>query len=96
MSMRCVLLFVLAQARRSIMRARDQHDRGIFRREVIHGQWRHPTQLVSQMTVAADAQTDYVGTSLGLIALRANDGKRLWYALPMMDLGWFIPPAVAQ
>lgn len=90
-----VLLFVAAQARRSIIRARDQRDRSIFFREVIHGQWRHPIQLVSQVTVAADAHTVYVGTSLGLIALRASDGKRLWYALPMMDLGWFIAPAVA-
>jgi len=91
-----VLLFVAAQARRSIIRARDQRDRGIFYREVIHGQWRHPTQLVSRVTVAADAHAVYVGTSLGLIALRASDGKRLWYALPMMDLGWFISPAVAS
>jgi outer membrane protein assembly factor BamB len=90
-----VLLFVAAHARRSIIRARDQHDRSIFHREIIHGQWRHPTRLVSGVQIAADDHAVYVGTSLGLIALRARDGKRLWYALPLMDLGWFIPPAAA-
>lgn len=91
-----VILAALAQARWSIRRARDSRDRGIISREVIRGQWRRPTQLVGTIQVAADRQAVYVGTSLGLFALRATDGHLLWHALPTYDLSCFAPVVSPQ
>ncbi len=53
-----VLIHTIAQARRSIIRARDYRDRGIIDREVLKGQWRRPTHLVSYLGVHLAAHAD--------------------------------------
>jgi outer membrane protein assembly factor BamB len=95
-----VIGFALSQVRRSIMRARDTHTRGhkstthIIAREIMHGQWRHPAALLGGVFAAAVGQGEtpdderlYIGTSMGLLALGARDGHRLWHALLMMEIG---------
>ncbi|HEU5438694.1 MAG TPA: PQQ-binding-like beta-propeller repeat protein [Ktedonobacterales bacterium] len=83
-----VIVFALSRARRSIQRARDQHDRSIVQREVIHGQWRRPASLLNDFQIAAGWGIVFVATSMGLFALRADDGRLLWHALPTRDLSW--------
>jgi outer membrane protein assembly factor BamB len=86
-----VIVFALSQARRSIQRARDQRDRGIVQREVIHGQWRRPASLLNDFQIAAGWGIVFVATSMGVFALRADDGRLLWHALPTRDLSWNAP-----
>jgi len=66
-------------------------------RELQDGQWRHPHALhaaINAMWLAADTNTAYLGTRLGVFALRASDGYLLWHALPTTDLS-FVRPALA-
>lgn len=86
-----VIVFALSQARRSIQYARDQHDRSIVRRDVIHGQWLRPASLLGDFQIAAGWGIVFVATSMGLFALRAGDGHLLWHALPTRDLSWNAP-----
>ncbi|MGZ3666448.1 MAG: outer membrane protein assembly factor BamB family protein, partial [Ktedonobacterales bacterium] len=81
-----VLIYAIAQARRSFIRARDYHDRSIIRREVLNGQWRRPTHLVSNVHLAVHADAVYLATSMGLFALHPRDGHLLWHALPTSEL----------
>ena len=81
-----VLVHTLAQARRAIIRAREQHDFGIVRREVLNGQWRRPTHLTSNVHPAVHADAVYLATSMGLFALHPRDGHLLWHALPTSEL----------
>ncbi len=60
----------------------------------MHGQWRHPAALLGGVFAAAVGQGEspdderlYIGSSMGLLALGARDGHRLWHALPMMEIG---------
>jgi outer membrane protein assembly factor BamB len=65
--------------------------------ELKYGQWRRPYALdgaVNAMWLAADAGTAYLGTRLGVFALREDDGRLLWHALPTTDVS-FQPPALA-
>ncbi len=53
-------------------------------RELQDGQWRHPHALhdaINAMWLAADTNAAYLGTRLGVFALRASDGYLLWHAL---------------
>lgn len=86
-----VIVFALSQARRSIQRAHDQHDRSIVHREVIRGQWRRPASLLGNFQIAVGWGSVFVATSMGLFALRASDGHLLWHALPTRDLSWNAP-----
>lgn len=86
-----MIAHALNQGRRSMARARQQHERGIFVREILRGQWRRPGALVSNVHVAAGWGALYVATSLGLFALSADDGRLLWHALPTYDLGMVVP-----
>lgn len=66
-------------------------------REIQYGQWRRPHALhnaVNAMWLSAGWNTVYLGTRLGLFALRASDGRLLWHALPATDLS-FVAPALA-
>jgi outer membrane protein assembly factor BamB len=98
-----VIGFALSQGRRSILRARE-HKRNRARmaeeiaREIMHGQWRHPTRLLGHVFSAAvgrgespDDERLYLGTSMGLFALDARNGHRLWHALPMMEIASIVP-----
>jgi outer membrane protein assembly factor BamB len=86
-----VLVFALAQARRSLRRARDEHNWHIFWHEVIHGQWRRPGALVWDVSMAVGGDRVYVATSLGLFALDARKGRLLWHALPTTDVALVAP-----
>jgi outer membrane protein assembly factor BamB len=86
-----VALYALSQARRSINRARDAHDRGIFYREVLNGQWRRPASLIGNIQLAAGAGIVFVATNMGLFALNAGNGRLLWHALPTSDLSQNTP-----
>ncbi|MGH2516117.1 MAG: PQQ-binding-like beta-propeller repeat protein [Ktedonobacterales bacterium] len=86
-----VITHALHEGRRSIARARQQHDRHIFVREVLRAQWRRPGALLHNFQMTAGWGMVYVATSLGLFALRSRDGRLLWHALPTYDLGWTMP-----
>jgi outer membrane protein assembly factor BamB len=65
--------------------------------ELKYGQWRRPYALdgsVNAMWLAAGAGTAYLGTRLGVFALREDDGRLLWHALPTTDVS-FRSPALA-
>jgi hypothetical protein len=81
-----LVVFALAQARRSFVRAREARDRSIVLREVIHGQWRRPGALIGGVQLSADRERVYVATNLGLFAVSASSGRLRWHALPTRDL----------
>ena len=81
-----IVVFALAQARRSFISAREARDRSILLREVIHGQWRRPGALIGGVQLAADRERVYVATNLGLFAVSASSGRLRWHALPTRDL----------
>jgi outer membrane protein assembly factor BamB len=91
-----VLVFALAQARRSLIRAREQHNWRIVLHEVIRGQWRRPSALVWDVCMAVRGDHVYVGTSLGLFALNATNGRLLWHALPTTDVALVAPGVVPE
>ena len=65
-------------------------------REIQDGQWRRPHALhgaINAIWLSAGWGTVYLGTRLGLFALRASDGRLLWHALPATDLS-FVAPAL--
>jgi outer membrane protein assembly factor BamB len=86
-----MLAFALSEARRSLVRSRESHDRGIFMREVIHGQWRRPWALIGHIQLTVGKERVYVGTNLGIFALNARTGRRLWHELPTRDLSVVAP-----
>jgi hypothetical protein len=86
-----VLLFAVAQARHTFARARATHDRHIIQREVTNGQWRHPAALSGLSPLAVDEESVYLGTDMGLFALRRSDGHLRWHALPTADLSATAP-----
>lgn len=86
-----VVTHALHEGRRSIARARQQHDRHIFVREVLRGQWRRPGALLHHFRMTTGWGMVYIATSLGVFALRSRDGRLLWHALPTYDLGWTTP-----
>jgi outer membrane protein assembly factor BamB len=66
--------------------------------EILHGQWLRPASLLSDVFSAGiypgDSATDdqlYIGTSMGLSALRGRDRKLLWHKLLMMEITSVIP-----
>jgi outer membrane protein assembly factor BamB len=66
-------------------------------RELAAGRWRRPYALhsgINAMWLAADAGTAYLGTWLGVFALRADSGGLLWHALPTTDVS-FLAPALS-
>lgn len=83
-----VLIHAIAEARRAIIRARDYRDRNIIRREIINGQWRRPTHLISYIGVhiSVNDTAAYLTTSLGIFALHPRDGHLFWHALPTSEL----------
>lgn len=63
-------------------------------REITAGQWRRPYALhepTNAMWLAANAHTAYLGTRIGVFALRADDGRLLWHALPTTDVSYLSP-----
>lgn len=86
-----MILFALSEARRSLIRSRERHDRRIFRREVIQGQWRRPWALIGNIQLTVGKERVYVGTNLGVFALSARTGRRLWHELPTRDLSVVAP-----
>jgi outer membrane protein assembly factor BamB len=68
-----------------------------LRQEMSYGQWRKPYGLhgaVNAMWLLASQESAFLGTRLGVVALRASDGKLLWHALPTVDVSFF-PPTVS-
>jgi outer membrane protein assembly factor BamB len=66
----------------------------MLRRELREGQWRRPYGLdgaVNAMWLLASRDAVFLGTRLGVFALRAPDGKLLWHALPAVDVSFFPP-----
>ena len=63
-------------------------------RELAQGQWRHPHWLLGGGWLVARWETIFFGTSLGVFALRARDGRLLWHALPATNVS-SVPPALA-
>jgi outer membrane protein assembly factor BamB len=98
-----VIGFALSQGRRSIMYSREHKHylaskAGELARQIVHGQWRYPARLLGHSFSAALGQGEspederlYLGTSMGLFALDGRDGRRLWHALPMMEIGTIVP-----
>jgi outer membrane protein assembly factor BamB len=86
-----MVAFALAQARRSLVYAREARDRRIVVREVIHGQWRRPGALIGGIQLSADRDHVYVATNLGLFAVSASRGRLHWHALPTRDLSPVAP-----
>ena len=69
-----------------------------FKNEMLHGQWRRPTALLSIVFSAALYPGDspagdqlFIGTSMGLSALRGSDRRLLWHELLMMQITRVIP-----
>jgi hypothetical protein len=63
-------------------------------RELRWGQWRRPYALhdaINAMWLAAGSGTAYLGTRLGVFALREDDGRLLWHALPTSDVSNMSP-----
>ncbi len=75
--------------------AEPSHERAnTLRREISEGQWRRPYGLhgaVNAMWLVASMDAVFLGTRLGVFALRASDGKHLWHALPTVDVSFFPP-----
>lgn len=86
-----MLIFALSEARRSLVRSRETHDRSVFTREVIHGQWRRPYALIGDVQFTVGRQRVYVTTNLGVFALNARNGRLLWHVLPTRDLSVVVP-----
>jgi hypothetical protein len=62
--------------------------------EMRDGQWRKPYGLhgaVNAMWLLASEQSVFLGTRLGVFALRAADGRLQWHALPTVDVSFFPP-----
>ncbi len=86
-----MIAFALSEARRSLVYSREHHDRGVFMREVIRGQWRRPWALIGHIQLTVGKERVYVGTNLGIFALNARTGRRLWHELPTRDLSVVAP-----
>jgi|GEM_PF-2191001 outer membrane protein assembly factor BamB len=93
-----VIAFALSQGRRDLARYRGRtHAWGSAMREIAHGQWRRPASLLGGISVAvgrggpSGEECLYIGTSMGLFALRARDGHLLWHALLMMEINDIVP-----
>ncbi|MGO8948842.1 MAG: hypothetical protein ACLQUY_14560 [Ktedonobacterales bacterium] len=68
--------------------------RNTLRHEMRYGQWRKPYGLHgagNAMWLLASQESAFLGTRLGVFALRASDGKLLWHALPTVDVSFFPP-----
>lgn len=82
-------------AGKAIAETLEQPDVGnALRREFADGQWRHPYRLrgaVNAMWLVADRDTAYLGTWLGVFALRAGDGRLRWHAMQTTDLSFLLP-----
>jgi outer membrane protein assembly factor BamB len=70
----------------------------IIRWDILAGQWLRPQNVLSTcFSVATDRDGSpaedglYVGTSMGLSALRGSDHRRLWHELLMMEITEIIP-----
>lgn len=65
-----------------------------LRRELAQGQWRHPRRFMGGGWLVAGREIVFYGTSLGVFALRARDGRLLWHVLPTTNVS-SVPPALA-
>ena len=101
-----VVAFALSQFRRSARErvarksiwARIRALWDIIRWDILRGQWLRPAALLSSVFSAAVYPDEspagdqlYIGTSIGLSALRGSDRHLLWHQLLMMEIIRIIP-----
>ena len=79
-------LFALRQALQRIDGARRDRAWRTFWRDALRLRWLHPVRPASGATMDVGHGCVYVATALGVFALRAQDGRRLWHALPFTDV----------
>lgn len=80
-------LFALYLARQAIQRIQEARRMGTWRAlwsDALHLRWRHPTRPEGAPSIAVTRGRVYVSMYLGAFALRPNDGRRLWHALPFV------------
>lgn len=84
-----VWLYWLFLARQPLQRVRDARRSGSWRpfwSDALHLRWRRPVRPAQSADMAAAPGRVYVANYLGAFAVRAEDGRQLWHALPLVAL----------
>jgi outer membrane protein assembly factor BamB len=79
-------LFLLRQALQRAQEARRMGTWSAFWSDALHLRWRRPEQPEGVPSIDVARGLVYVSTYLGAFALRATDGRRLWHALPFVEV----------
>jgi outer membrane protein assembly factor BamB len=84
-------LFLARQAMQRVQQASQTHRWGPLLSDVLRLRWLHPIRLEGDSALLAANGRLYVATPLGIFALRARDGRRLWHALPFTTVRRLLP-----
>ncbi len=89
-----VWLYWLFLARQAIQRGQQASRTGRWGpllSDALRLRWLHPIRLEGDSALLAANGRLYVATPLGVFALRARDGRRLWHALPFIAVKRLLP-----